>query len=175
MPRTLALLVMTIILSFVIFAANGQVEDKSMPTPPPARKIPGVTSEDAFPRGCVDCHLDYPEMKKDTRLSTLMTEWNKAVEPKLLAKAQATAPSGVTLKGKHPKVAAALKDIPAGCLKCHAKGSKKAPPFSAMMHAMHLSGGEENPFLTFFQGECTHCHKVNVSTGESSMPSGPER
>jgi len=175
MTRTLLLWVLTITCSVVFLSANGQVEEKSMPAPPPARKIPGINAEDRFPGGCVDCHLNYTDMKMDTRISTLMKQWTTAVDPKLLAKAQATAPSGMTLKGKHPNVDASLKDIPSGCLKCHAKGSKTAPPFSRMLHAFHLSGGEENHFMTMFQGECTHCHKIDVSTGEWSMRSGPEK
>jgi hypothetical protein len=43
-----------------------------------------------------------------------------------------------------------------------------------MMHKIHLSGGEENRFLTVYQGECTHCHKFNVPTGLWSLPSAPE-
>jgi hypothetical protein len=123
----------------------------------------------------VDCHLNYVEQKMDVRISTLMKRWNEKVDPELLRKVAGSAPSGLTLKGRHPVVAEALKNMPARCLPCHGKTSKMAPPFSRMLHTIHLAGGMENPFLTLFQGECTHCHKLNVSTGQWSLPSGPER
>lgn len=174
MIKTLSLLVIALSISSAVFSAAGQDKPTSAQASPPARKIPGITTEDAFPRGCVDCHTNHPEMNLDARISSLMKGWNNKVEPPLLAKAQATAPSGVTLKGKHPAAAFALKNIPAGCLTCHSKKSTLAPPFAQMLHRIHLTGGEENRFLTVNQGECTHCHKLNVSTAQWSLPSAPE-
>lgn len=174
MIKKLSLLVIALSISSAVFSAVGQDKPKPAQTAPPARKIPGITTEDAFPRACVDCHTNHPEMNLDARISSLMKGWNDKVEPALLAKAQAAAPTGVTLKGKHPVAAFALKNIPAGCLTCHSKKSTLAPPFAQMLHRIHLTGGEENHFLTAYQGECTHCHKLNVSTGLWSMPSAPE-
>lgn len=142
---------------------------------PPTRKIPGLTADDKFPLGCVDCHINMPKINKDERISSLMSKWNKKVESKLLDKAQAMAPVGVTLKGIHPLVPASIKNIPASCNACHSKTSKTAPPFATLLHTIHLSGGENNHFLTIFQGECTHCHKMNPKTGVWSIPSGPEK
>jgi hypothetical protein len=174
MNKGAILFVLAIGSSFLTFTARAQIEEKSAPQTP-MRSIPAITSVDRFPHGCVDCHINYPEMKMDTRISTIMKQWNNEVDPKLLAKVRASASSEIVLKGKHPIVADALKDIPAGCLKCHSKESKEAPPMSQMLHLIHLSGGEENHFLSLFQGECTHCHKLNLSTGRWSMPSGPEQ
>lgn len=123
----------------------------------------------------MDCHLNYTEAKLDTRFSTLLEHWGGAVEAKLLAKARAAAPSGMGVQGKHPKVAAAIADIPARCLVCHGKNSKTSPPFARLLHSIHLVGGEENHFLTLFQGECTHCHKLDLATGQWRIPSAPER
>lgn len=173
MIKLLLMLVVALSVSVAAFSVAGQDKSK-LPQAPPARKIPGITSDDAFPHGCVDCHTNHPELNLDARLSSLMKEWNNKVEPALLAKAQATAPSGVTLKGKHPVAAFALKNIPAGCLTCHSKKSTLAPPFAQMLHKIHLTGGEENHFLTVYQGECTHCHKLNTATGLWSMPSAAE-
>lgn len=173
MIKTLSMLVIVLSISSAVFSSAGQDRPTSAQAPP-ARKIPGVTTEDAFPHGCVDCHTNRPEMKMDFRFSSLMKEWNNKVEPELLAKAQAAAPKGVTLKGKHPVAAFALKNIPGGCLTCHSKKSTLAPPFAQMLHKIHLTGGEENYFLTVYQGECTHCHKLNAATGLWSMPSAPE-
>jgi hypothetical protein len=156
-------------------ALAGRIEAQAPQEPPPARKIPGVTAKDLFPRACVDCHINYVDMNLDTRFSTLLNRWREKPEPGLLAKAEASAPQGMTLKGKHPEAAGALKDIPAKCLACHGKGSKTAPPFANLIHSIHLTGGEENHFLTVFQGECTHCHKLNQKTGHWTIPSAPER
>jgi hypothetical protein len=141
--------------------------------PPAARKIPGITARDSFPGGCVDCHVNRPDMPGP--LSVRMKQWTEKVDPKVVARLQPFSPKGMTLKGKHPNVAAMVKDIPGGCLKCHGKGSKMAPPFATLMHGIHLTGGEANAFLTTFQGECTHCHKLNAATGEWSLPSTPEK
>jgi len=143
--------------------------------PPPVRQIPGVVAADPYRNACVDCHLNYVEMKLDARFSTLLQRWSAQVEPRLLAKAQASAPQGKTLKGKHPNTAGAVQDIPAKCLVCHGKNSKLAPPFAGMLHLIHLTGGEQNHFLTLFQGECTYCHKLDLSTGSWRIPSAPER
>jgi len=152
----------------------GLQESQGAAAPPP-RVIPGITAKDAFPRACVDCHINYPDLKLDAHLSTFMKQWNVKVEPSLLRKAAAAAPPGLTLQGQHPGVAGALRDIPAGCLVCHGKTSKMAPPFARMLHAIHLTGGKDNHFLTMFQGESTHCHKLNADTGAWSIPSGPEK
>jgi len=146
----------------------------AVPAPPTARKIPGITAPDEFPTGCVSCHINMPDRHMDARISTLVKEWTQKVEPKLLDQAQATAPAGVTLKGKHPAITSALRDIPAGCMKCHGRDAKKAPPFVRLMHRIHLTGGDENHFMTQFQGECTPCHKLDMTTGAWSIPSAPE-
>jgi hypothetical protein len=174
-PQLVMGLSITLLILVVVGLSQEQVKDSTTQAPPPVRKIPGITAEDQFPHACVDCHINRPDMNMDVRLSTHMKEWNNKVDPALLAKAQECAPTGLTLKGKHPIVTDALKNIPAGCLKCHGKASTEAPPFSRMLHLIHLSGGEKNHFLTMFQGECTHCHKLNMSTGKWSLPSGPEK
>jgi len=143
--------------------------------PPPARKIPGIVVKDPYPNACVDCHINYIDMKMDTRFSTLLKQWAEKVEPKLLAKAQAATSAGKKLTGKHPNAAHTLKDIPVKCLVCHGKTSKIAPPFASMIHLIHFSGGDENHFLTLFQGECTYCHKINLSNGQWKIPSAAER
>jgi len=161
--------------SAIALLATAQTEQSGPPAPPPARKIPGITAEDPYRHACVDCHLNYVEMNLDTRFSTLLHHWSEQVDPKLLAKAQASAPAGMTLQGKHPDATSSLTDIPAKCLVCHGKGSKIAPPFVGMIHNIHLTGGEENHFLTMFQGECTYCHKIDLATGHWTIPSAPEK
>lgn len=142
--------------------------------PPAARGIPGITAKDVYPTACVDCHTRQPD-GTDARLSTLMARWNGQADAKRLSMMQAIAPKGVTLKGKHISLGSAVKDIPASCAKCHTPQSKIAPPFAALIHVTHLSRGEESRFVTVYQGECTHCHKLNKSAGTWSVPSGAEK
>jgi hypothetical protein len=115
--------------------------------------IAQTPTKDPAPRACVDCHT------KEMKLSALL-----AKTPKSLAKVQAIAPKKLT--GKHPPVTAAVKDVPAKCLPCHAAGSKIAPVFSQMMHVVHLTSGAAT--------QCTACHKLNAATGVMSIPSAAE-
>jgi hypothetical protein len=137
-----------------------------------ARKIPGITTKDAFPRGCIDCHTGAAGMP--TKLSVTVREWGEKIDGKRLARLQTFVPKSLLLKGKHPPVGS-LKDVPGACLKCHSAMSKIAPPLAPLMHGIHLTGGDANAFLTTFQGECTHCHKLNAVSGQWSHPSGSEK
>jgi cytochrome c553 len=135
-----------------------------------------VRAADAFPNGCVSCHVMDKANGTDHRLSTAMAAWiGGKVEPRLLAKSRASAPAGVTLKGKHPAAEDALEDIPGACLDCHDSGSKKAPPFSRLLHLVHLAGDGGNVYVTEFKSDCVNCHKLDATTGQWSMPSGPEQ
>lgn len=139
-----------------------------------ARKIPGINVADPYPKACVDCHVNKPPM--DARLGTQMSQWMAGkVNPALLSTVQGSAPAGLKLKGKHPDAADSLGDVPAACADCHSGDSKKAPPLAAMVHRIHLTGGDKNHFMTEFQGECTYCHKLDTATGAWSIPSGPEK
>jgi len=141
--------------------------------PPPPRAIPGITAPDMFPEACVSCHVVLPD-GHDVRLSTLVRQWMTGVDSLLLATAQSTAPAGLTLTGRHPNVATALASIPDGCLTCHGRETTLAPPFARLLHRIHLGGGETSIFLSAFQGECTHCHKLDRTSGAWRIPSAPE-
>lgn len=139
--------------------------------------VPGTgRAADPFPDGCVSCHVLDKAKGVDHRLSTAMAGWMSGkIEPGLLAKSKASAPKGVTLKGRHPAAEDALDDIPGACLDCHDTGSTKAPPFSQLLHLVHLVGGEANAYVTHFKSDCRNCHKLNAETGAWSLPSGPEQ
>lgn len=134
-----------------------------------------ATAPDPFPNACVDCHLNYVDRKMDVRLSTLMAGWREKVDPKLLANAQAAAPAGAKLEGKHPEASGALASIPGRCLTCHQQRSSRAPAFAQLIHSIHLTGGAQNHFIANFQGKCTHCHKLDSTTGAVRVPSAAER
>jgi len=145
------------------------------PAPPPSRQIPGLTTPDQFPRGCVDCHVNRPDLRLDVRLSTLVGQWQTKVDSALLARVRRFTPAAIPLKGKHPKINAATAEIPKTCLMCHSRTSTVAPPFVRLLHGLHLVGGANNHFLTMFQGECTHCHKLDKTTGVWSLGGGTEK
>jgi len=135
-------------------------------------EIPGITMPDRFPNACVDCHKAYPDKKMDFRLTSVLRKWEKEVDPEFLSKGQAAAPAGVTLTGKHPDVQEDVKTIPTDCLKCHASDSKQAPPFSRLLHLIHLENEKDNHFLAKYGGQCTHCHKLDTRSGRWGLGSG---
>jgi cytochrome c553 len=140
-----------------------------------ALPTPGLAAGDPFPKGCVSCHTVDKAKGVDHRLSVALGQWTAGkIDADLLSMSKASAPAGVVLKGKHPAAEDSLDDIPNACLDCHDAGSKKAPPFSQLLHLVHLTGGTDNAFMTTFKGDCTHCHKLNAKTGTWSMPSGAE-
>ena len=129
-------------------AALMPVVAAAQPAAPKARAIPGITAKDAFPAACVGCHIKTPAV--DARLSVMLTKTKK----------------------KHPKVA--MTNIPASCAKCHSATSKVIPPLAKMVHRIHF-GNDKGDFLSKFQGECTHCHKLDRKTGAWSIPNGAEK
>jgi len=169
MNRTILLILGVLLTSLVLHAAQPPG------APPPPRAIPGSTVADSHPQACVSCHLDMPDIGIDARLSTFMSRPAVEVEPRLLSKAQAVMEGSHVLTGKHPSVGDALESIPSTCIDCHDAAPDAAPRFSQLMHAIHLTGGDENHFLSIFQGECTHCHKMTAGTGRWAVPSGKEQ
>ena len=137
------------------------------------RPTPGLTAKDAFPNGCVDCHVAGKE--GDMRLSALVATWQTAVPPALVEKAKAASADPSKIKGQHPAVANAKTNVPQTCTgACHRRGSKLAPPFAQLLHTIHLVGSP-NRFLTVNQGQCTHCHKLDQKTGTWTLPTGNEK
>lgn len=145
------------------------------PPLPPAREIPGITTEDRYPGACVDCHIRYPEPDPDARFSTFLSAWAQEVDSTLMAKARASSAPGVTLEGRHPETKPeVLASIPRSCIGCHTRRADEAPDLARLVHKIHLEGGASSVFLTVFQGECTHCHKLNLERGIWTVPSGSE-
>jgi len=175
MGMRLQLLLVVTLLFVALSEAIAAPPEGGPHAPPPARQIPGLTAPDPFPRGCVDCHVNMPDQNMDVRLSTLMRGWQEQVEPALLARVRAFTPVEIALAGNHPQVEVAGEAIPKACLECHTSTSTTAPPFDRLLHGLHLVGGAENHFLSLFQGECTHCHKLDTATGVWSLGSGVEQ
>lgn len=162
------LLVVAFLIAITVIVARTQDAKEA----PAARNIPGVNAPDMFPKGCVDCHKNYPEMKMDVRLSTVLNGWGEAVDAKLLAKVQTVAPD-IALKGKHKFKVTDQTNIPEACNACHGK-MKTAPPLHQLLHVIHLTGDKDNKFISMFQGDCTHCHKLDAKKGIWTVGSGKE-
>ena len=160
--------------SLFVLAANPRaLTQEGAPTEPKPRLIPALNAPDPYPSACVSCHVVDPKTKADGRLSSAMKSWSsKGASPRLLAKAQAAAPKGMKLTGKHPPIPVA--SVPGGCMGCHGRGSKIGPPMVQMIHMIHLTG-EDNAFVKNYGGECTHCHKLNKTNGVWATPSAPEK
>jgi len=171
--RSQLMLVVTLLFAACSVAVGAPPE--GAPHGPPVRQIPGLTVPDPFPHGCVDCHVNMPAQNMDVRLSTLMRGWQEQVDPALLIKVRAFTPAEIALEGKHPQVEVAGEEVPKACLQCHGATSTTAPPFGRLLHGLHLVGGDENHFLSLFQGECTPCHKPDKATGAWSLGSGTEK
>jgi hypothetical protein len=137
--------------------------------------IPSITTPDRTPNACINCHKNYPEMKKDFRLTAILAGWKNQTDQDIFEKAKACAPEGITLKGRHPDVSSLVKVIPTDCLMCHSRNSTVAPPFAKLLHLIHLTGGAENGFLARANGTCTSCHKLDQKTGTWGLGSGEEK
>lgn len=131
----LAIAVAVVALAFVLpVAADG-----------PAAYLPGLTSADKFPNGCVSCHSgDYSI-------------------PKEIAK----------IKG-HPDVSKMVKSVPDGCVVCHSgKAGAKAPALAVAVHAVHFGpDAAKNTFVTNYSGACLNCHKFDAKTNVMGMKTG---
>jgi len=169
MPFRISTIAIPAGLLLTVLALHGPVASADQ-----ARQIPGITGKDTFPNGCIDCHTSTSK-GGDTRIGTLMGKWTTAVEPALLEKTKAAAADPAKVKGKHPPVPRPGSNVPQSCLAaCHKKGSTIAPAFATLIHTLHLTGAQ-NQFMAQFQGECTHCHKLDARTGAWRMPTGAEK
>jgi len=162
------------ILSVSVMTCAEVLPAENIEAVPPARSIPGLTTVDPYPEGCVGCHINMPELGIDARLSTVLQQLTEQVPPPLLAIARKAVNPDTDLIGRHPPVPFAIQDIPRACILCHGSLAGTAPVFSRLMHLIHMSGGDNNHFLTRYQGECTLCHKLDLNSGIWSLPSHPE-
>ena len=111
--------------------------------------LPGLTTKDDYPHGCVDCHNGLG----GDRAPLVTAELAKI--------------SG------HPKIDKLVKTVPNDCVTlCHKVGGK-GPVFNLAMHTVHFQKPAENRFVTVNEGYCLDCHFLNVATGEMNEKSGP--
>lgn len=165
-----ALMLIFLSMSPVLSVAEGMKTMENISSSPSPDLDPG----DHFPRGCVDCHVVLPADQRDVRLSTIMKKLSEQVDQRLMDRVANLVQGKSTLKGQHPTLRDSSLNIPADCLNCHRTGSNVAPSFADMMHVIHLSGGNDNHYLSLFQGNCRLCHKFNPQSGTFMVPSYTE-
>ena len=110
--------------------------------------LPGVTVDDDYPNGCVDCHG-----KSNDGGQVLINAALKNVK-------------------KHPPVDKMVKKVPDDCLKCHKEGAKSGA-MREFTHKTHFSKGKDSLFVSNYNGECLNCHSIDLGTGAISVKSGP--
>lgn len=108
----------------------------------------GEKAKDAFPNGCVSCHVDLGD-GKDHRLNTLLGK-----------------------VATHPKLTV-IKNVPNDCGMCHKPGSKMEG-FNTLMHKVHYGKQAESEFVKLFGGSCLNCHALDPKTGKVTPKSGPK-
>jgi hypothetical protein len=138
--------VLCLVLGFAVFGGIGALSAQSAAD---QAFLPGITSKDPFPNGCVDCHKDQRDGKDFRVIAEL-----------------------ANISG-HPKVEKIVKTVPKDCLICHKTGGK-APEFNTVMHRVHFAKPAENAFVTAFKGSCLNCHTLDQATGTMNVKTGPK-
>ncbi|MFB6286001.1 MAG: hypothetical protein ABEK03_05420 [Candidatus Bipolaricaulia bacterium] len=168
-------LALSLVLALVLAIGSGiavYTQEEEVPA------IPGITSKDSHPNGCVDCHRVAGE-NRDYRMSTAIEKWaNKGAPEEVRKVAEASWP-GVELTGKHPAVSGfvATQPMPQSCLTCH--GEQGSMPLAEALHSFHFTGGGDNHFVSGYDGRCLQCHTLNANTdnpptGAIGIKSGTE-
>ncbi|MGI6037523.1 MAG: hypothetical protein ACOYD6_04770 [Limnochordia bacterium] len=114
--------------------------------------LPGITDADPYPDGCVDCHRKGDA--RDSRLSTIIAR--------------------LAEEGRHPDVAerTSTEVLPDSCAPCH--GPDASLPLAVFSHRDHYQG-DDNVFITRYEGECLHCHSLDREKGMIEIKSGQEK
>lgn len=108
----------------------------------------GVSSAgDMYPEGCVSCHVE--SETGDMRIGTLLQALG------------------------HKKVDRMVETVPTDCLECHSEDGG-FPPLWEFIHPIHFEDPANNKFVVDYEGKCTHCHAMDVDTGEVTLKSGPK-
>ena len=133
----------------VVLLVLGGIDSLSAQSAGGVSNLPGITTKDPYPNGCVDCHKDAGS-GKDYRVLTMLAKIST-----------------------HPKIDKIVKVVPDDCLMCH-KAGPKPPVFSQVMHKAHFEKPATNTFVTTYTGSCLNCHSLDQSTGAMNVKSGPK-
>lgn len=73
----------------------------------------------------------------------------------------------------HKNVDKMVETIPTDCMDCHSEDGGFGELYE-FIHPAHYSDPANNAFVVDHEGKCTHCHSMDVDTGEVSLKSGPK-
>jgi len=185
-PRSAAALsLIALIVAISILSPLPQAQD-----PPSGSGIPGITTADPTPRGCVDCHRPESTSSGDTRLSSRIIRWSREGAPDEMMTAARAAWPTAHLTGQHPYGSEMLSlpnctachpgrtpEQPSTCLFCHDETTER--PLGPLVHTIHYSLnpeviGAEPEFLSAYGGFCTLCHALDGTTGKMRLKRGVE-
>ncbi|WP_156360598.1 hypothetical protein [Dethiosulfatarculus sandiegensis] len=113
-------------------------------------KLYGITIEDKYPHGCVDCHVQSGNL--DYRINVRLKKYYP----------------------DHPDINKENLTVPRSCKKCHGE-DKEAETMSVISHKVHYHKlSAKNDFIKYYQGKCLSCHQLNPSTGQMTLKNGPK-
>ncbi len=110
----------------------------------------GTALADDYPEGCVSCHVgDQPKPASAYRLDLQLAKLG------------------------HGKGGERTQEVPTGCYRCHASnGDGAAGKLGPYVHVIHFRGGDKNPFLKKYGGDCSSCHQMDPATWRAVAKSG---
>ncbi len=84
--------------------------------------------------------------------------------------AEADKTVGAMLAGLgHKKIDNMVETVPTDCMECHSEDGGFGELYE-FLHPAHY--GADSKFVAEFEGKCTHCHAMDVESGEVSVKSG---
>ena len=116
-----------------------------------ALALPGASSADDYPQGCVSCHVEKPGAT-DLRLNTLL----RAI-------------------GHH--YIRTVEEVPGDCYRCHQPYEDRdylpfSPSLGDLLHAIHYQVPDGNTFVSQYGGDCQGCHVMDAEEGEARIKGG---
>jgi hypothetical protein len=142
-PRARILALTALLASVVVLPCGLSAQDTRAPL------LPGITSADELPNGCVSCHKNEGD-GIPLRLNVMLSRI-----------------------ANHPKVDTLIKIVPKDCGMCHKEGAKMGD-LPDVVHKAHFGKGADSKFVKLYQGSCLNCHAVNTATGVMSIKGGPK-
>jgi hypothetical protein len=107
--------------------------------------LPGAAGPSPYAQGCVSCHGTDDNESIGALLGTM----------------------------KHRNVDKQTATVPSDCKECHSADGDYTP-LSEAVHLVHFENPGENDFVQKYGGHCLHCHALDVTTGITTVKSGPK-
>ena len=128
----------------LVFLVSGFILSFPVLTDEGTAGLPGITSKDSTPNGCIDCHTN-KGASGDSRLNMLLKK-----------------------NENHIDITAIVKTVPKDCYMCHKEGTETGS-LSLTTHKSHYENPMDNDFLVKDGGSCLSCHALNPATGDMTV------